>query len=280
MILSNYKCQLCEKECRDIKHLSIHIVHNHKEINGKIYYDAFLKVEGEDDCLNPNCINKVSFTTLGKGYKTKQNKLKYCSVSCARSSESVQEKQKITCIEKYGEANYRNFEKHKQTCLEKYGFENASSSTIIKEKRKSSNLEKYGVENVFQSENTKDKIKNAMVERGDWIDYTNPEYSGYKEYYRIVWNYYKSIKDGYLKTWDGYDYYDMEYIKDNLNGDPNGPDYPSVDHKISIKESYLLKIDPLDVSRFDNLCVTKRRINSLKKNENIDDFILKLNAKK
>lgn len=279
--ISNYRCQLCEKECRDIKHLAIHIRHSHKEIDGKFYYDSFMKIDGEDICINPNCNKSVSFTTLGKGYKTKQNKTKYCSLSCARLSEAVQEKQRLTSMGKYGDLNYRNPEKNKQTCIEKYGVENVlCKGTSFSKKRDNSVLKKYGVENVFQCEKVKDKIKIAMIERGEWIDYNDPRYNDYREYYRVAWNYYKSIKEEYLENWDGYDYYDMEYIKDNLNMDPNSPDFPSIDHKISIKKSYLLKISPLDVSKFDNLCVTKRRLNSLKKTKNVYDFIVLLKNKK
>lgn len=51
------------------------------------------------------------------------------------------------------------------------------------------------------------------------------------------------------------------------------------DHKISIKESYTLNIPPLEVSTDSNLCVTKRKLNSLKKTNNIEKFLKDLKNK-
>jgi hypothetical protein len=267
-------CKICDKEVKDMRHLGCHIIGKHTEISVQRYYDEFLKIEGEDKCKNPECQNRVSFTTLGKGYKTKQNKEKFCSVSCSRSSKEVQEKQRKTCLDKYGDPSFRNPEKNKETCLEKYGVENVlCKGTDIYHKRNLTIREKYGVDNVFQSKVIKEKIEKTMKEKDIWIDYDNPNYSNYKEYYRISWNFYKSIKSEFLENWNGYDYYDNEYIKDNFNKDPNDGDYPSIDHKLSIKDCYKAGKSPIEASDFNNLCVTKRRLNSAKKNLNIEDFI-------
>lgn len=72
------------------------------------------------------------------GYNT------YCSQSCVRKSELVQEKTKQTCLEKYGVTHYTNREKYKQTCLEKYGVDNVNELSSIREKISRTNYERYG----------------------------------------------------------------------------------------------------------------------------------------
>ncbi len=49
-------------------------------------------------------------------------------------------------------------------------------------------------------------------------------------------------------------------------------DYPTIDHKISVHYGFINNINPEEISSLENLCLTKRRINS-KKNSKID-FIL------
>jgi len=261
-------CEICSFEVRDRKHLSIHISHSHKNMTSKTYYDEFLKVDGEDICAN--CDNIVKFENLNLGYLNKKKEKKFCSISCAKLSTIVNQKQKDTCMKKYGSSTFRNPEKNKTTCLERYGVENVlCKGTYFSKKRDDIVKNKYGVYNVFQSVEVRDKIREKRNKSGDWIDYTNDKYSTYKEFYRVSWNYYKSIKSKFLETWDGYDFYDGEYIKDNFLLDSNDGDYPSIDHKISIRECFYLEKSPIETSDYDNLCVTKRRLNSSKKNIDI-----------
>jgi hypothetical protein len=73
------------------------------------------------------------------------------------------EKNKQTCLEKYGSENpnqVKEFkDKIKQTNNERYGTDYGFQANIVKDKIKESCLEKYGVENVSQSANIKDKKK-------------------------------------------------------------------------------------------------------------------------
>ena len=85
--------------------------------------------------------------------------------------ESSRDKRRQTCLEKYGNPNYRNLEKNRKTCLEKYGVEYAMQCDEIKEKNKQTNLRRYGVENVFQSEVIKDRCRKTKMEK-----YGNPNY--------------------------------------------------------------------------------------------------------
>ena len=60
----------------------------------------------------------------------------------------IRQRKKNTCIEKYGDENYKNIEKGKQTKLDKYG--SAGFNNRIKAKETS--LEKYGVDNISKLE--------------------------------------------------------------------------------------------------------------------------------
>ena len=66
--------------------------------------------------------------------------------------------------------------------------------------------------------------------------------------------------------------YDNEYIKDNLQFDCNDRRYPTIDHKISVKNGFINNIDPSIIGNVENLCITKRCINSSKNSKNEKDF--------
>jgi hypothetical protein len=78
-----------------------------------------------------------------------------------------------------------------------------------------------------------------------------------------------------LEKWDGIDYYDGEYIKDNFNLSHTDPLFPTLDHKISIIYGFKNDIPLEDISKIENLCMTKRKINSSKSHNIESDFITK-----
>jgi ribosomal protein L37AE/L43A len=113
-----------------------------------------------------------------------------CSPSCGIKNPEVQEKTKLTKLEKYGSETFVNPDKAKNTCQERYGVEHTSKLPENREGAKQTNferngsrnynnrerslvtcLERYGVENAFQSEEVKDKIKASCVKRFD-VEYS------------------------------------------------------------------------------------------------------------
>ena len=68
--------------------------------------------------------------------------------------EEIQEKKKVTMLEKYGvEYTFQSKEiqrKIKETMIERYGVENVGQSFEIQQKKKNTLIEKYGVENPNQ----------------------------------------------------------------------------------------------------------------------------------
>jgi len=151
--------------------------------------------------------------------------------------------------------------------IEKYGVENTSKLKLFQDKWKKTNLERYGVENTFQSEESKIKIR----DKGGWLG--DDDLVGYIKYNRIVRRLTLRNRKNMLENWDGFDFYDDEYIRDNFNMDFNNPKYPCIDHKISIRNGYLDGISEDILSSIDNLCFTKRSINSKKRTQNHKDFI-------
>ena len=77
-----------------------------------------------------------------------------------------------------------------------------------------------------------------------------------------------------FKNWNGCDYYDNEYIMDNIKLSRNNKLYPTIDHKISIFYGYKNSISPETIGDMENLCITKRTINSSKNNKTEEMFIL------
>ena len=117
----------------------------------------------------------------------------------------------------------------------------------------------------------REKLKNAISLKGKmsfvkseelYEDISNKNYKLYKNEVRRLSK--KSINALYL-NWDGYDFYDGEYIKEYLNLSHVDNRYPSVDHKISIYYGFMNGMPVEKISDISNLCITKRFINSTKR---------------
>ena len=207
-----------------------------------------------------------------------------------------QEKATKTCKDRYGESSYsktNDFKnKIKLNSLAKFGVDNPSKSELIKEKKKETLLKKYGVDNYFKTLEFREFIKNLFINRygvdnpfkskhiidlirekniksGFWVSDEN-----YKSYRRKVDYLTNKNKSTLLKNWNGYDYYDNEYIKENFSLDKNDNNYPSIDHKIPVSYGYINGINVNDISNIENLCITKRIINSYKRNIIENEFKL------
>ena len=83
--------------------------------------------------------------------------------------ESIINKRKSTCLEKYGVDSPFHVEETKQkiknTMLERYGVENASNVKEFCEKRQNTMVERYGVRNAGQNHDIKEKIRATNEER-------------------------------------------------------------------------------------------------------------------
>jgi len=170
-------------------------------------------------------------------------------------------------------------DKKVQTSLKNYGVEHPLQSKEIRDKVEKTCMVKYGVktyvltEEFLNDDEINKKRKETRIKNGTCIpDNKLTEWELYKKKVRYETTKQKKIL---MENWDGYDYYDGEYIKDNHDKyESRQPEYPSIDHKISVKYGFDNDIEPKEICEINNLCITKTRINNYKKNKNEKDFIL------
>ena len=163
--------------------------------------------------------------------------------------------------------------KYEQKCLYKYGVKNIFQDENIKNKSKETKRNKYGDENY----NNPEKNKKTCVERYGVEYYTmsdeyinrmgyvlNSDLNEWELYRKMSRKLFNKIKKEVFENWDGYDYYDGEYIKENLKLKSSDRLYPTIDHKISVHYGFMNNIPIEKINDIDNLCITKRYINSKK----------------
>lgn len=93
-------CYICNRECKNIKSLTQHILQTHN-IQPKDYYDIYLKKYNEDICNHENCNNKTNFYNIRLGYSN------YCSLKCANTSTIRRKQEKERVTKKYKDPNER-----------------------------------------------------------------------------------------------------------------------------------------------------------------------------
>jgi len=215
------------------------------------------------------------------------------------SSDEFKEKSKKTLREKYGVESFSKTEqfrkiisdkkveilqKIKNTFLEKYnvdcifkvdGFREKYLSDIkeLENKRVNTCLERYGVTNVSKVSEIMKKIMNTKIEKNISVDLELLE--PWQKYKREVTKLTNRNKTKLYEDWDGLDYYDNEYITKYFSLSHTHRFYPSIDHKISVFYGFKEKISPEKIASIENLCITKRYINSIKKTMVDDEFIIK-----
>lgn len=160
--------------------------------------------------------------------------------------------------------------KYKSNMMEKYGVDNYAKTDEAKEKMKNTNLKRYGSIAPAGNVDVMSKMTKTRVERG--YQNVSSEIDEYKLYRKLVRKLTDINKKMLFENWDGIDYYDDEYIKDYLNINSNSRLYPTIDHKISIYYGYNNNISAEEVASLDNLCITKRGINSSKSSKTYETF--------
>ena len=187
MDIEKLKCKECGQEFTKIDCVTRHAKMVHK-IEPKVYYDKWFKKEGEGICRC--CSAETKYWNLEHGYR------EFCSRKCfwkvTTRLESVKEKRRQTCKEKYDSENYmqcKDFkEKTEVTNLREYGIKNAGGSDVAIAKIKATKLANHGDENYNNMEQTylTKEIKygdkyynNKMKTRQTWqktynIDITSP----------------------------------------------------------------------------------------------------------
>jgi len=239
-------------------------------------YKEFLTINSKDlmsnskyeilvmcDCCKTE--NRIMMKSYSKNMK------KYNYYTCKNCS---LEKVKNTNLKKYGvEQTFQNkdfLEKRVRNNIEKYGVSCLFELEEIKSKIKITNLSKYGFEHASQNDIIKQKMKKTRIEKK--LQLPDEMIDDFILYKRKVDGITKISKKVLLNSWNGYDYYDNEYIKNNFELNGQNPNYPSIDHKTSVFYGYQNNIPPEIIGNIDNLCFTKNYINSLKNIKIEEDF--------
>ena len=223
-----------------------------------------------------NICRKESILMYCKYIENKKRLGFYGCKSCSR------QKAAITSLEKYGVDNYSKTvefkERIEKTFMERYGYKTNLMSPEHKEYTKSKLKEVYGKENFWEIREPSKKKKfkiSEQIENLIRLDidlsednynliHINEDYLKYRNECRRITK--KSLKK-LFKEWDGLDYYDGEYIQENFKLEHNDKRYPTVDHKISVHFGFTNKIEASVIGSKENLCITKRSINSSKREQ-------------
>lgn len=226
-------------------------------------------------------INRYGYYTCGKKCavnKSKTTNLQKLGVDNPMKSDEIINKITSNFIKKHGTAFFMQTDefknKAKKTKKEKYGDENynnrgVATKTLINnyEKTLNTNRNKYGCDYTFQNTQVKEKIKNSKIKSGNQVPDEN--LSAWQIYKRDVRVETYKFKKQLFEEWNGYDFYDGEYIKENFSLLHTNRNYPTIDHKISIHYGFLNNIPVNEIGNIKNLCITKRSINSSKNNRPI-----------
>ncbi len=119
--------------------------------------------------------------------------------------------------------------------------------------------------------NNSKKMISTKENKGIYIPLSSV--SDFKKYRKIVNRFTYLSKKILFSNWDGFDFYDKEYIKENLDLLSKNMEYPTIDHKISLYEGFINNIPPYIIGNIDNICITKRKINLLKGNKTNFSFL-------
>jgi hypothetical protein len=194
--------------------------------------------------------------------KCGQVKLENGVVNYSQTNE-YKEKFKKTCMSKYGFNNPSQIEKfkdkRKQTMLDRHGVEYYVLSDDFSAKSEKTSIKNYGTAHPMMSEKMKEIKKKYYISKG--FNITTDEFELYKNKVYLLT---KKIKNVFLLSWDGKDFYDGENIKDNFNLPYHHKNYPTIDHKTSIFEGFKNNTPIEQIADISNLCLTKRCINSRK----------------
>jgi protein-arginine kinase activator protein McsA len=139
------------------------------------------------------------------------------------------------------------------------------------EQMRNSLLKKYNVKNNFQRPDIVEKIRQTRISRH--LEIPSEQLSEWKRYNREVRKLTHRNRKMLFEIWDGYDYYDKEYIRSYLELSYMNCNYPTVDHKISVFYGFKNGILPETIAGMDNLCITKRIVNSLKRIKTETEFL-------
>lgn len=159
--------------------------------------------------------------------------------------------------------------KKELTCINKYGVKHALQVPKIRERIKETCIKKYGVSNFLCTQEylnnieIKNRIREKNLLSGRYV--SEEELTPFLQYKRKCRILTDKVRAKLFDNWNGYDFYDNMFIKNNLNLHHLDKMFPTVDHKMSILYGFRNNIPAEEISSLKNLCITKRFINNSKR---------------
>jgi hypothetical protein len=213
-------------------------------------------------------IHKVKCTTCGKEYernvgnKSPITGICHCSKECRVEWFKLNRNKQISCKycnKVFSVCNSNNKQYCSHQCYTNYVSEHVDEFNCIEKAKK------------MQSKaNTLESIKKGLDKKrakGLISDFKHSKELEWKAFYQICNRLTGLRRKELFDLWDGYDYYDNKYIKDNISLHYSDAEYPSLDHVIPKSECFRQGMTPMEACNVSNLVWTTRRNNSKKYNK-------------
>ena len=186
-------------------------------------------------------------------YKSNGPYSKYCSKECRQKSRA-KERSYIKCVQCDNMIRFYPSQKNK-FCSNKFQVEWVKENMGEERAKRASHMRKSWSEESWK------KGVETRIKNGNIIDWDK---AGWKQYWRRCNDLTRKIRKKMLGDWDGYDYIDGEYIKDNLNLHYSDKNYPTLDHIKPRSQCFKEGLSPYEATVPENLKWTKRINNSKK----------------
>lgn len=267
--------EVCCEICKKINNISYSRYFKSKSNLG--IYTCF-KCKGLK--IKNTCLHKYGVENISQVQEFKEKKELTCMMNYGvynpSHSPEIIEKIKNTLIKNYGVEYALQSEeiqkKFEDTMLIKYGVKHALLNKDLKEKSKKTLFKNYGVDHVSKSEEIQERSKLTRIKNFNQLP--DELFTDWEIYKKKVNNITRINKKELLEKWNGYDFYDGEYIKDNyFKYNPRNKKYPSIDHKISVFYGFINNIPYNIIGSIENICITKTEINCSKKEKNYFEFL-------
>jgi hypothetical protein len=251
---NNNGCPKCSGHYRPTQEEAEEIVNKRCIKDNYTLLECFI-YSGCDTKLSIRC-NKDDYT-WNVSYNKFANFYSSCPKCSGKASPSQHEAEE-NVLSKCKEKNY--------TLLESFIYKNKKTKIYLK-CNKDVNTFYVSYENLMNIHNNcsvcvKVNRRQTNEEKKNWnLKNSIPAFKKYKHQVNKFTN---RNKEELFLNWNGLDYYDGEYINNNLKLHNSNPSYPTIDHKISIFYGFQNNISPEEMGKIDNLVITKRCINSKK----------------
>ena len=288
---SHFKVNVLCELCGSVNLIGVNKFYVNYNRNNKGYYSCFKckNIEKEKTCIEKYGVNSYSKTDQFKS--TESEKWKGIQKGAEKGRKTMLEKYGVDSFFKTDEIKEKNRQwmsseefksKSKLTLLDKFGVDSFSKTPEFKDiiqnkkseivqKIKNTCLEKYGVEWISQLDEVIKKSLESREKSGNIIPIDKlGEFEIYRKKVRTITNKYK--KQLY-EEWNGFDHYDGEFIKGYFSFGSKNRLYPTIDHKTSCLYGFLNNLSPEEIGNLSNLCITKRCINSTKRELIEEEFL-------